>query len=473
MKNIVKLLFVLPFTLILTGCFNDDLDDSEASITSINDFVYRAMDNTYLYRSNVPDLVEDKRNQSNYTQYLNEAGTTEELFESLIYDRQVVDRFSFIVPDYIALEQQFSGVSKSNGMEFGLLRIAEGSDNLVGYVRYILPNTSASNTTLERGDLFTSVGGTPLTVSNWRSLLGNDSYTINLATYNDNGTAPTNDDTIDPLNESISLTKVAYTENPVFKTEILDVEGQNVGYLMYNGFVGNFNEALNNAFATFQANSVQHLVLDLRYNPGGSVNTATLLGSMVTGQFNGQTYTKLIYNEIQQASNSNFNFTNVFDGNSVNNLNLTKIYILATSASASASELVINSLGEYIDVVHIGTKTVGKSQASVTLYDSPDFTKTSVNPLHNYALQPLVAISVNSNDGVVPPDGLIPDIELREQISNLGILGDINEPLLAEALANIAATNRTANTRQSIQIQEIGDSNDLLPHTKEMYIESK
>ena len=470
MKKTAKLLFVLLFTYTLIGCFNDDLDDNAASTTIINDFVYRAMDIFYLYKNDVPALVEDKQPQANYNDYLNGFDSPETLFESLIFDPINVDRFSRITSDYIALEQQFDGVSKSNGMEFGLARIAEGSDDLVGYVRFILPSTSASSTTLQRGDLFNAVGGTQLTVSNWRTLLGPDNYTINLAIYNDNGTATTDDDTIDSTTDTITLNKIAYTENPVFRTETLQVEGENVGYIMYNGFVSNFDNTLNDAFGSFQ-NNIQHLVIDLRYNPGGSVNTATLLGSMVTGQFNGDTFTKLIYNDQLQASNTNFNFTNNFNGSAINSLNLSKVYVIATKGSASASELVINSLSEYIDVVHIGTNTVGKSQASITLYDSPNYTRNNVNPIHTYALQPLVAISVDANDGVVPADGLIPDIALAEQINNLGVLGNENEPLLAEALANIAATNRPASTRQSMPIKDIGDSNDLLPHSKEMYIE--
>ncbi|WP_299887441.1 S41 family peptidase [uncultured Lacinutrix sp.] len=470
MKKAAKVLFLLVFTVSLSGCF-DDFDDTTVSTSSINDFVYRAMDIFYLYKEQVPDLVEDKQSGSDYNGYLNSFNSPEALFESLIFDRQNVDRFSWITSDYIALEQQFSGVSKSNGMEFGLLRYTAGSDDIFGYVRYILPNTSASNTTLQRGDLFYGVNGTPLTVNNWRDLLGQDNYTINLATYDDNGTTTTDDDTVNQTTNEISLSKVVYTENPVFKTEILQVEGENVGYLMYNNFVSDFNTALNDAFANFQGNSIQHLVLDLRYNPGGSVNTATLLGSMITGQFNGDLFSKLVYNNQLQANNTDFNFTNSFDNGAINSLNLTKVYVLATGSSASASEMVINSLSEYIEVVHIGSNTVGKSQASITRYDSPDYSRNNVNPTHTYALQPLVAISVNANDGVVPSNGLAPDISLNEQVNNLGILGDENEPLLAAALADIAATNRVSTTRQSMQIENIGDSNDLLPHKKEMYIE--
>ena len=308
MKTIAKLNLLLLITLLFTGCF-EDLDDTPITTSQINDFVYRAMDTYYLYKEDVPTLVEDKLSSPDYNSFITSYNTPELFFESLLYDRQNIDRFSWITSNYIALEQQFQGVSATNGMEFGLRRYSDGSNEIFGYVRYVLPNTSASNTSLERGDIFYGINGTSLTVNNYRELLSNDSYTLNLASYNTNGTENTDDDSIDPTSETINLTKQIYTENPVLKTEILQVENQPVGYLMYNGFVANFNNELNNAFSTFQSNNIQHLVIDLRYNPGGSVNTARLLGSMVTGQFNEQVFAKLVYNSQLQGNNTDYRFS--------------------------------------------------------------------------------------------------------------------------------------------------------------------
>ena len=114
--------------------------------------------------------------------------------------------------------------------------------------------------------------------------------------------------------------------------------------------------------------------MDLRYNSGGNIRTAAALGSMITGQFDNQVFTTLKFNEDLQNNNANYNFSNTLsDGTAINSLNLTKIYILTSNVSASASEMMINSLKPYIDVVIIGGKTVGKSQASQIIYDSPNF----------------------------------------------------------------------------------------------------
>jgi len=206
----------------------------------------------------------------------------------------------------------------------------------------------------------------------------------------------------------------------------------------------------------------------LRYNPGGSVNSATALGSMITGISSG-IFAKLQYNSDLQSLNTNYDFTSTLsEGVDINSVNLNKVYVITTGSSVSASEMMVNSLRSHIEVVQIGTKTVGKSQASITLYDSPDFGKQGANPGHLYALQPLVAISVNKDDQAVPPTGLIPTIEVKESVSNYGVLGDPSEPLFAAALAAIQAGRFAIDVNG---ITPILDSNSFKPHSQEMYLD--
>lgn len=460
------------------SCF-EDRDDNNVLTKDINDFIWKGMNLWYLYKGDVPDLANDRfSSNEEYADYLNSFTNPPVLFESLIYDRPTVDKYSVIVEDYIAFEQLLDGCTTRSGFEIDFYQVPGSSTDLYGIVRLVLPGSNAEAAGLLRGQLFYGVNGEQLNINNFNSLFSPNSYQLNLATYDDNGTAETNDDSIIQETETISLTKAPFCENPIFKTEILDVEGEKVGYLMYNGFISDFNNQLNSVFADFKANNVQHLVLDLRYNPGGSVNTSILLASLVTGQFTGEIHSTEQWNaEIQEVffnqnpENLINRFPNTFNGAPINSLFLDKVYVLTTGDSASASELIINALNSHINVVQIGTTTEGKYQGSITLYDSPDFGRDGANPNHTYAMQPLVVKYANSAGFTDYFNGLTPDITLSEDPQNYGILGDENEPLLARALLEISMTN--APILFSELILPYATSNKFEKFSNEMFIDKE
>ena len=444
MKFPKTIIFLTLLSFLTSGCF-EDRDDNLILASEINDFVWKGMNIFYLYKDQIPNLDDHRfSSDQDYADYLNSYATPEDLFESLIYQRHDVDRFSIIVPDYIEWEQFLGGSIVTNGLRYYSFPEPNSSNpnDRMLVIRQVIPNSVADNAGLVRGQYIYQIDGKELTSENINDLLGLDTFTLHFANLDDKGTPDKSDDSFVPNGIMVTLTKTFATENPIHKTSIIDVDGEKLGYILYNGFNQNFNIELNNAFAQFKSSSIQHLVIDLRYNPGGSVNTASLLGSMVTGQFSGQIFSKLIYNSGLQEFNSNFNFVNSFDGNTVNSLSLDKVYVLTTGSTASASELIINSLKPYITVIQIGSNTVGKTQASITVYDSPDFSRDKVNPNHTYAMQPLVANSINVNDLAVPGTGLAPDVELKEDVYDLGTFGNVNEPLLARAIADIRGTGR-------------------------------
>lgn len=419
----------------------EDLDDviRPSSTQDINDFVYNAMFTYYFYKSEVPDLANDRfATNADYANYLSQFDEPELLFEDLLFDE---DRFSDIVEDYRVLENNSQGLSLSNGMRFGLVQIAE-TTQVFGYVRYVVPNSPAESLNVERGMIFNEVNGVNLTVdTNFIDLLVSpQQYTIGLAELQNGQLVATG--------QTIALTKTELTENPIHIATTLNINGQNIGYLMYNAFRSNFQSELNQVFGEFLANGVTDLVLDLRYNGGGSVETAKDLCSMITGQFNGQLFAVERFNENFQDPDVEIFFDDTTaDGQNINNLNLDRVYILTSGSSASASELVINALNPYIDVVQIGTNTVGKFQGSTILYDSPEFiNKQNININHFYALQPLIFEIENAVGFTGFENGLVPDIELKEDFFNLGSLGEPSEPLLNLALIEIGAGLQDSST---------------------------
>ncbi|TBW25789.1 S41 family peptidase [Gramella sp. KN1008] len=420
---------------------NFESNNSEATVeqtqTSTNedleveDFIYNGLNEIYLYKSEVPTLADDYfSSEDQKFSYLDNFSSPQELFNTLTYNE---DRFSFLADDYESLEDRFNGVSGSTGIKYGLGRI-DGTNNVFGYLQYILPGTSAEKAGLSRGTIFTEVNGQKLSLNNYESLLDANPMTINIGKI-ENGK-------IQMTEQTVTLTDDPYTSNPVYISKVLEVEGKKIGYLMYNSFIRDFDDELNTAFGDLKAQGISELVLDLRYNGGGSVNSAVDLASMITGQYEGEVFMKERWNDKYQQhfeSTDPEKLINRFDsrirtGETINSLKLSKVYILTTSATASASELVINGLAPYIDVVQIGETTTGKFQASVTLYDSPDYTKNNINENHTYALQPLVFKSLNSQGKTDYINGLNPVIKYIENLGDMGTLGDPDEPMLQMAL---------------------------------------
>jgi C-terminal processing protease CtpA/Prc len=247
---------------------------------------------------------------------------------------------------------------------------------------------------------------------------------------------------------------------------------------MYNGFYAPYDTKLNDAFGYLKSEGITDLVLDLRYNGGGSVSTATYLASMITGQFNGKVFAKQEWNtkanKYFESTNPNglrnF-FTNKIGTTPINSLNMTKVYILTTGGTASASELVINGLKPYISVIQIGTTTEGKNVGSITLYDSPTFGRTNVNKNHKYAMQPIVFKIVNSEGFGDYFSGLVPTHTLAETISTYGVLGNENEPLLKAAIGKITGTGKMIQRSPGKQFELFMDSKSIDGIRNQMYLE--
>lgn len=465
-KVLIATLLISVFA--FQGC-GEDLDDNAVPV---NDFIWKGLNLYYLWQAEVPALADDRfSNQGELNSYLESFSSPEALFQNLLYQPGVIDRFSVLFPDYRVLENRLQGITKNNGVEYGLLFTDDTQTTIFGYVRYILPGSDAAGKDIQRGDIFYAVNGTELTVDNYISLLSQDTYTLNLATYNDGA--------IEPTGEEVTLTKTEFAENPVFRTNVITQDAQKIGYLMYNGFFSPYDEELNAAFGQLASEGVNELVLDLRYNSGGSVRTATYLASMITGQFTGELFAKQQWNDKLQSfyeSENPSSLENIFasqlsNGTSINHLNLNRVYILTSRSTASASELIINSLRSYIDVTVIGTTTTGKNVGSVTLYDSQDFTRNDVSGNHTYAMQPIVLRIVNRDGFGEYSNGLPPDIELREDYGNLGVLGNPNEPLFAAAIADITGSGRFGITQPDNYHPQFKDSKNIQRFGTEMYIE--
>ncbi len=472
MRNLTKYCS-LVIIILLTSCSKNDRDDNELNLGSnpdveVHDFIWTNLNQFYFWQEEVENLADSKKNNATeYLGYLEEIEDPSGFFDSLKHPE---DRFSWIDEDYVNLENRLAGISSSNGMKFYVTRQCSGCNELVAVVTYVLPESDAAQKGIERGNLITAVNGEDLSPANYVNLLYGDStsYTINLAEYN------AASDSYNSSGESVTLDKVEnFQENPVHKNIILEEGGRKVAYLMYNKFLSGFNQELIDTFSEFAAGKVTELVLDLRYNGGGSIQTCIYLASMITGQFTDEIFSKQVWNskllayfeEINNNSNDNddYELNNYFvsttkDGVTLPSLNLNNIYVLTSSRSASASELLINGLAPHINVVQIGDITYGKNVGSISLYDYVDQNNRVKNPNHTYAMQPIVLKSANSADFSDYGNGLTPDVILKERSTNMGTLGSSDEPLLALALSQMNASSKYSIPEGKV-LEQMADPN--------------
>ncbi|MGB0274563.1 MAG: S41 family peptidase [Flavobacteriaceae bacterium] len=448
MKKFILLLFLVLFF----GCKDDQDDTIQVPTTrnlEVEDFVYKAMNTVYYWQKEVPNLADNKfSNEKEYTSFIQSYKGPKELFDGLKYKD---DRFSVITDDYVDLEKQLNSISLSNGMKFGLGRISSTDSNLFGYVRYVLPNTDATQKGIKRGDIFTHVDGSQLTVENYESLLFSNkaSYTLSMASISNL--------TIQSTGTSVTLNNTELTEKELHISKVIEHEGKKIGYVMYNGFASKQEDDLKNAFTDLASQQIGELVFDLRYNPGGSVNTSQLLAGLIAGEHAGKVFGKMVYNEKLAKYNEEIEIID-----SGIKLGLSRVIFLVTSGSASASEMMINGLNPYMDVVLIGNKTYGKNVGSFIVYDYID-NKQTKNPNHTWALLPITFGIFNSVGFGDYGDGFSPNIEFNEDLENLGILGETSEPLLKKALDYISGkvtssssfkTNSVKLPFNEIQVEE-------------------
>ncbi|HUH46516.1 MAG TPA: S41 family peptidase, partial [Arenibacter sp.] len=324
------------------------------------------------------------------------------------------------------------------------------------------------------------VNGAKLTDNNYADLLfgKNDTYTLGMAAIS--GGVITDSD------REVTLTKKeGLIEDPILVAKTVEVNGVKIAYLMYNGFTRGFNEELNAAFGQFKSEGATELVLDLRYNPGGSVESSRLLASMIYGTHNGDLYIRQRWNDKIQSQFKKEQIEDYFasktdKGTAINTLNLPRVFVLATGSSASASELIMNGLAPYINVFHIGERTRGKNEFSVTMVDDIDndyiysaARENKIDPNNTWAMQPLMGRNENADGFSDYTSGLAPNVELKEDLSKLGVLGDPNEALFARAIQEITGVSAKRDFTVKIPIEEISNSKMFTLLKDNMYLDKE
>lgn len=433
--------------LLFFGCNSDEpLGENEY----VNSWILDNMEFYYLWNNDIPNST-------------NKSQEPEAFFESLLSNE---DRFSWIQEDYQELLNSLQGVNREAGYEFKLYRESTSNENVIAQVMYIKAGSPAASKDLLRGDVITHINGELMTLSNYQSLLGLISENHNITYKRHNPSTPVFDD-----KGTLALTTVEFAENPNFLHTVLEYPGKKIGYYVYNFFATGPTQTgepylteMEQVFSEFQAAGITDLVLDLRYNSGGAETATIRLASLIgTGVDNTKTFTRREYNDeltdaiINDPSLGSDFFIKKFENKTQNvgNLISGKVYVLTSTRTASASELLINGLIPFMEVIIIGDTTVGKNVGSFSLYEEND-------PKNTWGMQPIVVKSFNSLNQSDYSNGFIPNVADRDNDLVLFPLGDPGENLLSQAIEEITGTGGRKNLAgRKIHKETIGSSADL------------
>lgn len=164
---------------------------------------------------------------------------------------------------------------------------------------------------------------------------------------------------------SVPIARGIVTIDPVPQWRIIDAgNGIRIGYIELAQFISTAEPEFEAVFSQFVAAGVDDVIIDLRYNGGGLVRTANLLGD----------YLGAFANDARVFSETRFNADRAPDNNSTqlfarqaNSVDLGRLVVIATRGTASASELVANSLDAWFDVTIVGGNTFGKPIGQIGL----------------------------------------------------------------------------------------------------------
>ena len=364
---------------------------SSCSVTGQNLYVRDVMRDLYLWYQHVPDL-----NPARY-------GSPEDYLEAVRY-RPLDTHFSYITSrasnDAFFSDSQFIGLGVSTTTSETDMRILQ-----------VFDDSPASEAGLARGDRILSINGRSIesliASGQAASAFGPSEIGVETSVVFDSRSGD---------RRSVTMTKRLVTIPTVSLTRVFTIDGRKVGYVFFRNFVKPSYDALDAAFASLKEAGVEELVLDLRYNGGGLVDVAVHLASLIGGApTDGQVFAEFRHNDRNTRYNETLRFRRPD-----NALGLSRLFVVTTRSSASASELVVNSLRPFMPVYVIGDRTYGKpvGQYAINFCDK--------------VLAPVSFSLVNANGEGDYFDGIATDCSAPDDIEH--DLGVADEGSLGEAL---------------------------------------
>lgn len=427
--------------------------EDPATYSYVNDWIFENMNIYYLWNDKLPKNPDfSAKPDKFFNSLLNKYNPT---------NNPQGDRFSWIQESSDDLLDGLGGVSSDEiGFEYIYAKVSE--QQYYALVTYPKKGSDAYSKGIDRGRFIIAVDGKDITSNNYRTIFsGTGSKTLSMADFVYNSEKEEYQ-----LTQSGDITiemEKKFAETPVFMDSVYTINNTKIGYMVYNFFAADkgdnshdYDRLLMNTLSNIKNKGATEMILDLRYNGGGRVSTAHALASalvkdrstdkiLVTAQYNDLVHTALTKEEGDDYNKDYFvdkvQSTNI----EVPTLNLSRLYVLVTGGSASASELIINGLKPYMDVVLIGETTYGKNVGSISIYEDDD-------PKNKWGMQPIIVRYANSMGESDFTAGFTPDFVIDEFDAldlRLVKFGNTEDPLLSKAIEQIAGSVPT--TRSSMR----------------------
>ena len=394
-------------------------------------------------------------------------------FYTILHEYRKTDRFSWIDESVTNLQNQLNGISTVLGIKNNAFYTDNTNTSIAFVLAYVLKGSPAEKAGLKRGDIILKVDNQTITNSNYTTILANQTLKLELGDFT-NGLFVSN-------GRSVTVTKVELQTNPILADTIIAWSGKKVGYLAYSQFLTSFDDSLRAIFGRFKTAGVNELVLDFRYNGGGYVVSSDLITNLtvknaaarVGNLMNKKVYNKTYSAYLAKTYSDSSAFLTKFKSEANNLGTLNRVFVLTAGNTASASELVINNLLPFMEVILIGENTYGKNVGS--------FTITDPNKRWDYGLQPITFLTENANKeskyGTV--DGFTPDYKLADNALPYKALGHPGETYFSKALSIIGAvayqpssTERSQKYTRTLASKESFSDNKWLDR-KEMWMDPK
>lgn len=357
---------------------------------------------------------------------------------------QPVDRWSFAVK-----QQEWDDVSSGSAQDFGMNVFFKVEGDL--RVRFVEKASPAGVAGIRRGWRITKINNS----TNINT--GNSNFIVD-AVYN----SPSGSFTFqkpDGSSVDITLNGNAYQEHPVFFDSVYTAGTKKLGYLVFNSFLGDTLEIYNEfqrVFNKFAQQNVDEVAVDLRYNGGGYVSVQQKLADyLVNTSASGQMMMKEQFNDKYTQFNETANFQKV------GSLNLSRIFFIVSSNTASASELLINNLKPYMNVMLVGpSKTYGKPVGFFPI------------PVGDWYIFPVSFRSTNKNGEGNYFDGLALNNQVADGLDK--DWGDVNESAFASVIKYLSTgAFRLQSTETYKENPQVSAGNRVLDNSFKGMIDTK